>query len=246
MQANKILMAGHSKFKNIMHRKGAQDLKKAKAFSRASKEIIVAVKAAGSDENFNPKLRSALANAKKVNLPKDRIDYAIKKANNQTDKDSYEEIRYEGYGPEGIGIIVETLTDNKNRTASEVRSCFNKFNSVLAAQGGVSYLFVKVSEIIYHIPPDQYDDFYNKVLELDIIDCEQTDSECIVICDFEKFSEITEFIKRHFGDFTSFNVKWRSQSELELDNLQKEKVLKLVDALDNLEDTQYVCHNLKL
>jgi YebC/PmpR family DNA-binding regulatory protein len=239
-------MAGHSKFKNIMHRKGAQDLKKAKAFSRASKEIIVAVKSGGTDENFNPRLRNALANAKKVNLPKDKIDYAIKKATNQTDKTAYEEIRYEGYGPEGIGIIIETLTDNKNRTASEVRACFSKYACVMASQGGVSYLFDKVVEIIYQIPQTEQDNFYNEVIELDILDCEQVDEEYRVICDFEKFSEISVALRDQFGDFDRYKAKWQPQSELPLDDDKTEKALKLIESLDNLEDTQLVSHNLQL
>ena len=229
-----------------MHRKGAQDLKKAKAFSRASKEIIVAVRSGGTDEDFNPRLRSALVSAKKVNLPKEKIDYAIKKATNQVDKTAYEEIIYEGYGPEGIGIIIETLTDNRNRTASDVRACFSRHSCVMSSQGGVSYLFDRVVEIIYQIPQIEQDNFYNKVIELDILDYEQLGEESRVICDFNKFSKISSDLTVCFGYFTQHELKWRPRSEVSLNVIKQEKALKLIKALDLLEDTQRVNHTLQL
>ena len=140
-------MAGHSKFKNIMHRKGAQDKKRAKIFSRLGKEIAVSVKIGGSDPNSNIRLRSAISNAKTLNMPKDNIDRAIKKGEGNDSDSNYEEIRYEGYGPAGVAIIVEAMTNNKNRTAAEIRSTFSKFGGSLGESGSVSHSFKRFGEI---------------------------------------------------------------------------------------------------
>ena len=158
-------MAGHSKFKNIMHRKGAQDAKRAKIFTRLGKELSVAVKQ-GADPDGNARLRAAIAACRAANMPKDNIDKVLKKAETG-DLSDYSERRYEGFGPEGVSIIVEALTDNKNRTASEVRTVFNKFNGNLGENGCVSYLFDKIGSIIYPSSSGKIDNFIEFSIEND-------------------------------------------------------------------------------
>ena len=160
-------MAGHSKFSNIKHRKGAQDAKRAKVFTKVAKEIIVAVKTAGgqTDPNFNPRLRGAIASARALNMPKDRIDKAIKQGSGQNDDDNYEEIRYEGYAPGGIAIIVEAMTNNRNRTAAEVRTIFNKGGGSLGETGSVAYMFDRVGFIQYPFSVTSNDAMFEAALE---------------------------------------------------------------------------------
>ena len=167
-------MAGHSKFKNIMHRKGAQDAKRAKIFTRLGKELSVAVKQ-GTDPDGNARLRAAIAACRAANMPKDNIDKVLKKAETG-DLSDYSEIRYEGFGPEGVSIIVEALTDNKNRTASEVRTVFNKFNGNLGENGCVSYLFDKIGSIIYPSSSGDIDNFIEFSIENDTKDIIENDN----------------------------------------------------------------------
>ncbi|WHA04887.1 YebC/PmpR family DNA-binding transcriptional regulator [Candidatus Bandiella numerosa] len=238
-------MAGHSKFKNIMHRKGAQDKKKAKAFTRAVKEIIVAAKTGMPDPNFNPRLRTAIITAKQANLPKDRIDNAIKKATSATDGINYEEIRYEGYGPGGVAIIVETLTDNKNRTASDVRSTFSKHGGALGEQGSVGYMFRKVGYIVYEEKDIDKNKIIELAIELEVDDCIDEDGVVEILCNTEKYSETIETLEQKFGKPLESEVKWISDIMVELDEENNEKILKLLDALDNLDDVQSVNSNCK-
>ena len=239
-------MAGHSKFKNIMHRKGAQDKKRAKAFTRAVKEIIVAAKTGMPDPNFNPRLRTAIITAKQANLPKDKIDNAIKKATSATDGVNYEEIRYEGYGPGGVAIIVETLTDNKNRTASDVRSTFSKNEGALGEQGSVGYMFKKVGSIVYEEKNIDKNEIIEVAIELEVDDCIDDDDIIEILCSTEKYSEISENLENKFGKPLESEIKWVSDIMVELDEENSEKVLKLLDALDNLDDVQSVNSNYKL
>ena len=239
-------MAGHSKFKNIMHRKGAQDKKRAKAFTRAVKEIIVAAKTGMPDPNFNPRLRTAIIAAKQANLPKDKIDNAIKKATSATDSVNYEEIRYEGYGPGGIAIIVETLTDNKNRTASEVRAAFSKNGGALGEPGSVGYMFKKVGSIIYDESNIDKNKLIDDAIELEADDCIEEDSVIEIISSTEKYSEINDALENKFGKPLESQIKWVADTLVELDEEKNEKVAKLLEALDNLDDVQSVNSNQKL
>ena len=238
-------MAGHSKFKNIMHRKGAQDKKRAKAFTRAVKEIIVAAKS-NPDPNFNPRLRVAITAAKQVNLPKDKIDSAIKKATSETDGVNYEEIRYEGYAPGGVALIVETLTDNKNRTAGEVRSTFGKHGGALGEQGSVSYLFKKMGIIGYETDEIDKIQLMEEAIELEADDCLEEDGYMETLCSVEKYPEISEKLEAKFGKPVESEIKWVAETTIALDEEKGEKVLKLIDALDNLDDVQSVSGNYKL
>jgi YebC/PmpR family DNA-binding regulatory protein len=238
-------MAGHSKFKNIMHRKGAQDKKRAKAFTRIVKEIIVATKSGMPDPNFNPRLRTAIATAKQLNLPKDKIESAIKKATSGNDGINYDEIKYEGYGPSGIAIIVETLTDNKNRTASEVRAAFSKYGGTLGEQGSVSYLFNRVGSIVYRNFDIHKDQLMESAIELEADDCIEENGYVEIICSVEKYPEISENLTQKFGTPLESEIQWRADTIITLDKEKEEKILKLIEALDALEDVQSVSDNYK-
>ena len=197
-------MAGHSKFKNIMHRKGAQDAKRAKIFTRLGKELSVAVKQ-GADPDGNARLRAAIAACRAANMPKDNIDKVLKKAETG-DLSDYSEIRYEGFGPEGVSIIVEALTDNKNRTASEVRTVFNKFNGNLGENGCVSYLFDKIGSIIYPSSSGEIDNFIEFSIENDTKDIIENNDFYEIITKLENFNEITENFTEKFGHPESANI----------------------------------------
>ena len=237
-------MAGHSKFKNIMHRKGAQDKKRAKAFTRAVKEIVIAAKS-GIDPNSNPRLRTAITVAKQVNLPKEKIDNAIKKATSESDGTNYEAIIYEGYAPGGVAIIVETLTDNKNRTAGEVRSTFGKHGGTLGEQGSVSYLFKRMGVIIYEIDKINKIQLMEEAIELGVDDCLEEDEYVEILCPIERYSEISEKLETKFGKPIESEIQWRAETTVALNEEKSEKVLKLIDALDNLDDVQSVSSNYK-
>ena len=256
-------MAGHSKFKNIMHRKGAQDNKRSKAFTRAVKEIIVAVKSGLHDPNFNPRLRGAIAAAKQVNLPKDKIDGAIKKAISGNDGVDYEEIRYEGYAPGGVALIVETLTDNRNRTASEVRAAFTKHGGVLGEQGSVGYMFNRMGSILYpvsfknsssemsetsgiHGNLIDKDQLIECAIELGVDDCLEEEDCVEIICSVEKYSEVSEKLEQKFGQPAESEIKWVADIMMDLNEEQSAKILKLVNVLDNLDDVQSVSGNYRL
>ena len=238
-------MAGHSKFKNIMHRKGAQDKKRAKAFTRAVKEIIVAAKSGMPDPNFNPRLRTAIIAAKQANLPKDKIDNAIKKATSATDDVNYEEIKYEGYGHGGVAIIVETLTDNKNRTASEVRSTFTKNGGALGEPGSVGYMFKKVGSITYEESTVDKNKLIDDAIEFEADDCIEEGGFIEIITSTEKYSEICDSLENKFGKPSESQIKWIADTSVELDEEKSEKVIKLLEALDNLDDVQSVHSNHK-
>ncbi len=235
-------MAGHSKFKNIMHRKGAQDQKRAKLFTRATREIIIAAKN-GDDPSFNPRLRLAIATAKKLNLPKDKIEGAIKKASAKNAAENFEEIRYEGYGPNGIAVIVESVTDNKNRTASEVRSTFSKYGGALGEHGSVSYMFKKLGLIIYSANKVDKEAVIEKSIELGAEDCVEQEKELHVICAMEEYSDINEKLLKEFGDPLESMIAWIPEIKIAAED--EEKAQKLLVALDDLEDVQAVHSNLK-
>ncbi|MSO14206.1 YebC/PmpR family DNA-binding transcriptional regulator [Rickettsiales endosymbiont of Trichoplax sp. H2] len=238
-------MAGHSKFKNIMHRKGAQDKKRAKAFTRAVKEIIVAAKSGMPDPNFNPRLRTAITAAKQANLPKDKIDNAIKKATSADNDVNYDEIRYEGYGPGGVAIIVETLTDNKNRTASEVRAAFSKNGGALGEPGSVGYMFKKVGSITYEESNLDKNQLIDDAIEFEADDCTEKGNFVEIITNTEKYSEISDSLENKFSKPFKSQVKWVADTLVELDGEKSEKVFKLLEVLDNLDDVQSVHSNHK-
>jgi YebC/PmpR family DNA-binding regulatory protein len=237
-------MAGHSKFKNIMHRKGAQDAKRAKRFTKLIREIITATREGQPDPNFNPRLRGAILAARALNLPKDKIENAIKRGSSAGEGDNYDEIRYEGYGPGGVAIIVEALTDNRNRTASEVRTAFSKNGGTLGETNSVSFMFDKVGLIEYPAKVASNDAMFEAVLEAGADDCVSTEEMHSITCQPESFNEVRDSLVSKFGDPETARLSWKEKSLTEVKDLeQAEKLMKLIETLEDNDDVQYVCGN---
>ncbi len=237
-------MAGHSKFKNIQHRKGAQDKKRAKIFTKLVSEIITATKMVGVDPNNNPRLRTAITTAKSQNLPKERIDRALNQASDPTSGSDYTEIRYEGFLPGGIAIIVETLTDNKNRTVSYVRNIFAKYGGNLGESGSVSFMFDKLGIINYPANVASNDDMLEAAIEAGADDVESDDEEHLVYTSVESFSEVLSYLTEKYQTPTESAIGWKPQNIIEISDLeQAEKILKFIDALEDSDDVQEVYGN---
>lgn len=240
-------MAGHSKFKNIQHRKGAQDKKRAKIFTKLVREIITAAKIGGIDVNNNPRLRSAITAARSQNLPKDRIDRALQQASDPADTDNYTEIRYEGFVPGGIAIIVETLTDNKNRTVAEVRSAFTKHGGHLGETGSVSFMFDRIGRIDYSADITSAENIMESAIESGAKDVESTDSYHTIYTDIEAFSECLEYMNKKYGQPLESEIEWKPHNTvLVTDEERATKLLKLIDALEESDDVQKVFGNYEL
>ena len=239
-------MAGHSKFKNIMHRKGAQDKKRAKIFSRLGKEISVSVKTSGPDPESNIRLRSAISAAKAVNMPKNNIDRAIKKGAGNDPDSNYEETRYEGYGPAGVAIIVEAVTNNKNRTAAEIRSIFGKFGGNLGETGSVSYNFKRFGIISLDKKKAQENELFEFVVDNGTEDLEINEDEYIIYCDQNNLHTLNEKIIEKFGDTNSFELTWKSENNINVEEETPEKLFKLLNVLEDNEDVQSVSSNFEV
>ncbi len=240
-------MAGHSKFKNIQHRKGAQDKKRAKVFTKLIREIVTAVKTCSSNipEN-NPRLRNALTAARSQNLPKERIDKAINSADDAS-TENYTEIRYEGYAPNGIAIIVEALTDNKNRTAAEVRSGFTKYGGSLGETGSVNYLFKHCGVIQYPTNIASNEDIFEAAIEAGGDDIVSDEIFHTIYTDIENFSKVLEFLTGKYGIPEDSYIGWIPLNTIIIDDKEKaEKLLKLVETLEESDDVQSVFGNYEL
>jgi len=237
-------MAGHSKFKNIMHRKGAQDAKRAKAFTRLIKELAVAARS-GIDPESNPRLRTALAACRAANMPKDNIERVLKKAEGG-DGDNYDEMRYEGYGPGGVALIVEALTDNRNRTASEVRATFNKFGGNLGETGSVNFMFDRVGQIIYPVEAADAEAMFEAALEAGADNVESDDAGHEVITVPEDFNTVREALEGRFGAPEEAGLAWKPQNTTPVNEDQAQTLLKLLGALDDLDDVQSVASNFDI
>jgi YebC/PmpR family DNA-binding regulatory protein len=235
-------MAGHSQFKNIMHRKGKQDAVRAKAFSKLSREITVAAKAGLPDPDANARLRLAIQNARAESMPKDNIERAIKKAVGG-DAENYDNVRYEGYGPGGVAVIVEALTDNRNRTASNVRSLFTKFGGNLGESGSVAFMFTRVGEIVYPAAKASSDAMLEAAIDAGADDVVSDEQGHTVICAFESIGEVSSSLAKTFGDATSVKIVWKPQTMAPVDQEKAESLMKLVDALDEDDDVQVVFSN---
>jgi len=237
-------MSGHSQFKNIMYRKGAQDAKRAKVFSKISREITVAVKEAGSDPESNARLRSALLSARSENMPKDNIDRAIKKAlGGDTDSD-YQSVRYEGYGPGGVAIIVEGLTNNKNRTASAVRSAFSKFGGSLGETNSVSFQFDRVGCVSYPKDIAKSEDMLLEMgLEVGADDVISEDDSCEFICSMEQLSSVRDNLIEKLGDPLSAKITWKPKNLVSINENTAQSLSKLIDMLEDDDDIQAVFAN---
>jgi YebC/PmpR family DNA-binding regulatory protein len=239
-------MAGHSKFKNIQHRKGAQDKKRAKMFSKLSKEITVAAKMGMADPAFNPRLRAAILAARAQNMPKDNIDRAIKKSQ-EAGGENYEEVRYEGFAPGGIGVIVETLTDNRNRTASDVRATFSKHGGNLGETGAVSFMFDRVGEIEYPAEVGTGDAMLEAALETGADDCTSDDDGHWFYCSGSSLHEVAQALEEKLGRAPSgARLIWKPQNTIGVDEEKAETLLKMLDALEDSDDVQNVYANFDI
>lgn len=236
-------MAGHSQFKNIMHRKGAQDKKRAKIFTKLAREITVSAKIS-DDINSNPRLRAAIAAARGQNMPKDNIDRAIKKATGAGDGDNYEEVRYEGYGTAGVAVIVEALTDNRNRTASEVRAAFAKSGGNLGETGSVGFMFNRLGEIVYPADAANADELFEAALEAGAANVELDENSHVIDTEIEDLNAVREALTEKFGDPESAKLVFRAATEAEINVDQAQSIMKLVDVLEDNDDVQNVWTNV--
>ena len=234
-------MAGHSKFKNIMHRKGRADAQRSKLFSKLSREITVAAKSGMPDPAMNPRLRLAVANARAESMPKDNIERAIKKASG-TDA-AYEEIRYEGFGPGGVGIIVEVLTDNRNRAAANVRSLFSKHGGNLGETGSVSFMFDRAGRIVYPASAGGEEAMMEAAIEAGADDVESDEDEHVVFAAFEALNEVAAALEAALGPAKSTGLAWRPKSLTPVEGDAVGTLLKLIDALEDDDDVQTVWGN---
>ena len=235
-------MAGHSQFKNIMHRKGKQDKMRSKIFSKLAREITVAAKAGLPDPSANARLRLAIQNARAENLPKDNIERAIKKAAGG-DAETYDAVRYEGYGPGGVAVIVEALTDNRNRTASNVRALFTKFGGNLGESGSVAFMFNRVGEILYPAAKASADAMLEAAIDAGADDVVSDETGHTITCAFESIGEVSSALSEKFGEAETVKVVWKPQTMTPVDQEKAETLLKLVDALDEDDDVQVVFSN---
>ncbi len=235
-------MAGHSKFKNIMHRKGAQDAKRAKIFARHAKEIMIAARA-GADPDMNARLRGAIAAAKAQNMPNDNIDRAVKKGSGGGEADSYEEIRYEGYGPGGVAMIVDVLTDNRNRAASDIRSAFSKYGGNLGETNSVAFMFDRVGQVQYPAGAASADDMFEASLEAGASDVESGDDMHEIVCEPDDLNAVREALESRFGNPEAAELVWKPQSTVDVDEGKASSLFRLLDALDDNDDVQNVSAN---
>ena len=237
-------MAGHSKFKNIQHRKGAQDKKRAKVFTRLIKELAVAARG-GTDPASNPRLRSALAGCRAANMPKDNIDRVLKRAEGG-EGEMYEEIRYEGYGTGGTAFIVEAFTDNRNRTASEVRAAFNKFGGALGETGSVSFMFDKVGQIIFDASIADADTVFEASLDAGAENIESDKDGHVITTAPEDFNAVRETLDSALGAPQEAQLTWIAQNTVDVDEGQAQTLLKFMDTLDDNDDVQNIAFNFEI
>lgn len=238
-------MAGHSQFKNIMHRKGRQDAARSKMFSKLAREITVAARQGLPDPAMNPRLRLAIQNARTQSMPKDNIERAIKKASGG-DGENYEEVRYEGYGPGGVAVIVEALTDNRNRTASNVRSAFTKSGGALGETGSVSFMFNRVGEIIYKSEADDADTVMEAAIEAGAEDVQSDENGHVITCAFEDIGDVSRVLESALGEAESIKTVWKPTMLTPVDEEKAQSVLKLIGVLDDDDDVQNVYANFEV
>lgn len=244
-------MAGHSKWANIQHRKGRQDAVRSKLFSRLSKEIAIAAKLGGPDPDANPRLRLAVANAKGQSMPKDNIQRAIDKAAGG-DADTYEDIRYEGFGPAGIGVIVEVSTDNKNRAAAEVRTAFAKNGGNMGETGSVAFMFDNVGEIRYPLSKADEDTMMEAAIEAGAEDVsseegdEEEEGQHIIFTAREELMEVVSALSSQFEDPASAKIIWKPQNLIEVPGDKVPTLMKMMEALEECDDVQNVYANFDI
>ncbi len=239
-------MAGHSQFKNIMYRKGAQDKKRAGLFAKLGRELTVAARLGGGDPDSNHRLRAAIVAAKAGNMPKDNVERAIKKGAGGGEGDDYEDIRYEGYGPGGVAVIIETLTDNRNRTASEVRTAFSKHGGNLAETGAVSFMFDRVGEIAFPAEAADGEVMFEAALEAGASDVDSSDGGHVITCEPDDLHAVASELEKQFGEPEAVKLAWRPQNTVPVDEGAAGTLLKLLDVLDDNDDVQVVSANFEI
>jgi YebC/PmpR family DNA-binding regulatory protein len=235
-------MAGHSKFKNIQFRKDRQDSIRSKLFSKFSRDITLAAKSGVADPAANSRLRLAIANAKAESMPKDNIDRAIKKAQGG-DVDTYEEIRYEGFGPGGVSLIVEVLTDNRNRAAANVRTVFGKNGGNMGDAGSVAFMFDRLGQIIYPAKAGSEDKIMEAAIDAGAQDVESDEDGHAIFTAFEDFNEVAEALESTLGPAKSTAIIWKAKTEIAVKASEAPGLMKLIDALDDDDDVQNVWTN---
>jgi YebC/PmpR family DNA-binding regulatory protein len=238
-------MAGHSQFKNIMHRKGRQDAMRSKLFSKLSKEITVAAKHGSSDPDSNSRLRLAIQNARAQSMPRDNIERAIRKSEGG-DADTYEQIRYEGYGPGGVAIIIEALTDNRNRTAGAVRSIFAKYGGNLGETNSVAFMFKRVGEIVYPADAGSADDLMMAAIDAGAEDVDSDAEGHRITCTFESIGEVAAALEKSLGEAETVNIVWKPQTSAPVDEERAASLMKLIAGLEDDEDVQNVFTNFEV
>ncbi len=239
-------MAGHSKWANIQHRKGAQDAKRAKRNAKLVREIIVAARQGAPDPDHNARLRTAITAAKAQSVPKENIERVLKKAQGGDDSDNYDELRYEGFGPGGVALLVDAMTDNRNRTAAEVRSIFNKHGGALGESGSVNYMFERVGSIHFPGAAASADDMFEAALEAGASDCESDDDGHEITCAPDDFGDVSEALSERFGSPDNASLAWKPQTNIPIDEKAAETLFNLMEALDDCDDVQNVSANFEV
>ena len=239
-------MAGHSQFKNIMHRKGAQDKRRAKVFTKLIRELTTAARTGLPDPAANPRLRAAIIAARGANMPKDTVDRAIKRGAGGADGENFEEMRYEGYGPGGIAVIVEGLTDNRNRTASEVRAAFTKAGGNLGETNSVSFMFDRVGQIAYPATVTSSEAMFEAAVEAGADDVDSGGDEHLITCNADQLNVVREALEAKFGAPASARVVWKPKTLTPVDGETAEALFKMLEALEDSDDVQTVFANFEV
>ncbi len=239
-------MAGHSQFKNIMYRKGAQDKKRAKVFTKIIRELVTAARSGLPDPAANPRLRAAVLAARQSNMPRDTVERAIRRGSGSEGGDAYDEVRYEGYGPGGVAIIIEALTDNRNRTASEVRAAFTKARGALGETNSVSFMFERVGEISYPAAAASGDDMFEAVVETGAENVESEAGHHVVTCAPEDLNAVRDTLEVRFGPAGAAHLVWRPKMTAPIDEETATTLFKLLETLEDSDDVQNVYANFEV
>jgi len=239
-------MAGHSQFKNIMHRKGAQDKKRAKVFTKIIRELTTAARTGLPDPASNPRLRAAVVAARGANMPKDTVDRAIKRGAGGEEGDAFEEVRYEGYGPGGVAIIVEALTDNRNRTASDVRAAFTKAGGTLGETNSVGFLFDRIGQVAYPAEAAGAEAMFEAALEAGAADVESGEEEHLVTCAPDELNQVRDALEQRFGPPAAARLGWRAKSGAPVEGEAAAALFKLLETLEDSDDVQNVYANFEV
>ncbi len=239
-------MAGHSQFKNIMYRKGAQDKKRAKIFTKIIRELTTAARTGLPDPNSNPRLRAAVISAKQANMSKDTVDRAIRRGAGEEGGENYDEVRYEGYGPGGVAIIAEALTDNRNRTASDIRTAFTKAGGNLGESNSVSFLFDRLGEVIYPASAVSTDGMFEAAVEAGADNVESGPEGHAVTCAMDDLNAVRDGLEKRFGPAQSAKLVWRPKTMTPVSGEAANDLLKLLEALEDSDDVQNVYANFEM